>query len=367
MLAPALAEGGSRGAGSASGWLRGPGFDLGFSFGVLALALLLGGAAALEPDLFNAVLFVDVWFLAYPHVASTFTRIAFDRESARANRFLLFGVPPLVLLATAGTAWLGGAALLNTVYFYWQSFHYTRQSQGIARAYRRTAGGAEGRDWLTDGVVLAFPVWGVLHRAAQQQSTFFGAPFWSPAVPREVVALAGAAAILMFAAWAWRQAGALRRGETRALGTTLFVASHVAITVVSYLVLAEITRGWLFINIWHNAQYVLFVWAANARRFARGVEPARPFVSWLSQPRHAGAYGAVCLGLSAAFYLALGQTTARFSQEVLPVMLICHQSVNFYHYVVDAVIWRSRRAPGAVATGAADAAGARSVTAPPAG
>jgi hypothetical protein len=142
---------------------------------------------------------------------------------------------------------------LNTVYFYWQSYHYTRQSYGIARAYRRAAGGAEGRDAWTDIVVLAFPIWGVLHRAAQ-----------------------------------------------------------------------------------------------HARRFAKGVEPSRPFLSWLSQPAHAGWYAAVCFSLPAVFYLVLGQTTSRLPQDVLPILLICHQAVNFHHYIVDAVIWRARRDGGAI-------------------
>jgi hypothetical protein len=350
MQASAIAEEGP--GATPSGWLRAPAFDLVLIGGVLLLALLLGGAAALDPTLFDAVLFVDVWFLAYPHVASTFTRIAFDKTSVRSHRFLLFAVPPLVLFATAGAAWLGGAALLNTVYFYWQSYHYTRQSYGIARAYRRAAGGARGRDWLTDVVVLAFPVWGVLHRAEQRQPAFFGAPLWSPPVPKVLVTIAGGVALLAFAAWALRQVRSLRAGGPPVLGSTLFVLSHVGITAVSYLAISEITRGWLFINLWHNAQYLLFVWAANARRFSKGVEPSRPFLSWLSQPAHAGWYAAVCIGLSGVFYLALGQTTSRFSQEVLPVILICHQAVNFYHYVVDAVIWRTPRGTASRRSGA---------------
>jgi hypothetical protein len=28
---------------------------------------------------------------------------------------------------------------------------------------------------------------------------------------------------------------------------------------------------------------------------------------------------------------------------VLPLVLVTHQTVNFHHYIVDAVIWRSRR------------------------
>ena len=83
--------------GAPPAWLRGPSFDLALIVGVLALALVMGGLACASPELFLSVLLVDLWLLAYPHVASTFTRIAFTREDVRRRWFLLFALPPLVL------------------------------------------------------------------------------------------------------------------------------------------------------------------------------------------------------------------------------------------------------------------------------
>src|SRR5258708_1667843 len=77
---------------SAAGWIRGPAFDLGLILGVFALALLLGGVAMARPWLFAWVIFADFWLLAYPHVASMYTRVAFDRRSARSHWFLLAGL-----------------------------------------------------------------------------------------------------------------------------------------------------------------------------------------------------------------------------------------------------------------------------------
>jgi hypothetical protein len=331
-------------AGVATGWLRGPRFDLAMIAGVLGLALLMGGIAALVPSLFAVVLFVDVWLLAYPHAASTMTRVAFDRRSIREHRFLLFGVPPLVLAATAGATWLGGAAALTTIYFYWQTWHYTRQSYGIARAYHRASGAPAGsRDLLTDVVVFAFPTWGLAHRAHQAQPLFYGSPLIGLPTPWWVVALTGAVALASLVVWAVRRVQRIRAGEP-VLASTLYVASHVLITVVSYVAIDEITRGWLFINIWHNAQYLLFVWAANVRRFERGVDPSRPLVSWLSQPSNVGWYAAVCLACGVLFYLAMSRATANVTLALLPVALVVHQASNFYHYVIDAVIWRSKPA-----------------------
>lgn len=330
-------------ASAPSDWLRGPAFDLGLIAGVLALALLAGGLAWASPALFAWVLFFDLWLLAYPHVASMYTRVAFDRAALREHRFLLLGLPPLVFAATASAAWLGGVLVLNSVYYLWQSWHYTRQSYGIARAYQRSAG-APARDHLSDLVVFAFPLWGVLHRSHQQHPEFFGSPLWTPPVPRLAVALAGALALAALLAWTLRHLQAARAGKPRSTGHALFILSHVVVTGVSYLALDDITAGWLFINIWHNAQYLLFVWAFNARRFRAGVDPARPFLSRLCQPEHVARYALVCLGLSATFYLALGEITTRLTWEALPLVLVIHQTINFHHYLVDAVIWRSRPA-----------------------
>ncbi|WAS98018.1 hypothetical protein [Nannocystis punicea] len=327
-------------------WLRGPRFDLSLIVGVLALALVLGAAGCASPALFAAVLVVDFWLLAYPHAASTFTRIAFDREGARAHAFLLFGLPPLVFAATAGAVALGGVLALNTIYFFWQSWHYTRQSYGIARAYHRSAGVDPAGDRLSDLVVFSWPLWGLLHRAHEQPALFYGGPIWLPPVPKPVVVAGGALALGALALWTARHLRALGSGRPRSAGHALFVLSHVVITAVSYLVVREITLGWLFINIWHNAQYLLFVWAMNARRFRHGVDPRRPFLSRLCQPDQALRYALVCLALSSAFYFTLGQAMGRMAWEVLPFVLICHQTVNFHHYIVDAVIWRSRGRAG---------------------
>ncbi len=326
-----------------TGWLRSPAFDFVFIVGVFAFALTVGATALLVPALFGWIVHADFWLLAYPHVVSTFTRIAFDRESAKRHWFLLAGLPPLVFLATASATRLGGVVALNTIYFYWQTYHYTRQSYGIARAYRRAGGAtAHGRDLLTDAVVFAFPIWGLLHRAHQQPPKFYASPLWSPPVPQALVVVAGGIAIALLAAWTLRTLLAIQRGG--APGYVLFVLSHIAVTAVSYIAIADITYGWLVINLWHNAQYLFFVWAHNARQFRGGIDESHPLLSRISQPGRVGTYALVCFVISAAVYLTLGRATALLSSKVLPLVLICHQTINFHHYLVDAVIWRTRKA-----------------------
>ena len=119
------------------GWLRGSAFDGGLIFGTAGLALIAGYAAGLERQLMLTILAFDIWLLAYPHVIATFTRLSFDTESFHNHRFLILGLPPILLATTFSTAYVVGPWLLFSIYFYWQWFHYTRQSYGLEQIYRR--------------------------------------------------------------------------------------------------------------------------------------------------------------------------------------------------------------------------------------
>lgn len=313
--------------------------------GVVLLSLGLGWVANARPSWFVAVIWADFWLIAYPHVGSMWTRVVYDRESARRNVFLWAGLPLLVLLATASLAHLGGALALNTLYWHWQTFHYTRQSYGIARAYQR-AGVTDGPrhvERLTDAVVFASPAWGWLHRSAQGSGNFFGGPLWLPSVPEAAAHGAGAVAIGLLVAWLWRL-------RWRNPSHVWFVLSHVLITFVSYIAIPEITRGWIFVNIWHNAQYILFVWVRNTERFAGHPASDRPLsggtaLAWLCQERNWMAYAAMVLGVSAGGFALLGASVQGLAlwgggAGLMGAGLVMHQSLNFHHYIVDAIIWR---------------------------
>ena len=122
-----------------AGWLRSPAFDLNLIV-VIALAALACGALALaQPELFGVILVLDLWLLGYHHVASTFTRLCFDKESFKEHRFLVIELPIIVIACTIAAVFIFGSWVLPTTYLYWQWFHYTRQSYGIERMYRRKA------------------------------------------------------------------------------------------------------------------------------------------------------------------------------------------------------------------------------------
>lgn len=308
--------------------------------GIALASLLTGLYVVLYPSAFTAIFIVNGWLLGYHHVTSTYTRLVFDRDSLTANRFLLTWLPLIVLGAVIVTSLALGAWILTTVYLYWQWWHYTRQSYGVSRIYARKAGIASDR--LTTAAVYAIPFWGILYRSYQAPDTFIFSSVRVVPVPLWLVSIVGAFAVMITATWLGRQI------ITRSFATplTLYLCSHIAIFSFGYLLIDDITHGWLVLNIWHNAQYILTVWLFNTNRFKDGIHPKHRFLSYLSQQQNVMKYFAVCLLLSTVAYSLLSFTVSTVGTVIatsLPLFAIVYQAINFHHYVVDAVIWKVRR------------------------
>jgi hypothetical protein len=325
-------------------WLHSPEFDFILIIGVFAFTLIMGEVAMISPKLLLCVLYVNFWLLAPAHLVSTFTRIAFDNTKIRRYWFLLFALPPIVLLATISLTWVGGVIALNTLYFLWQTWHYTKQSYGITRSYKKiTWADVFGNDRLTESVIFAFPLWGLLYRAHQQPVQFFDNPIWCINVPESLLTFIGAFAICSLILWLLRLVYNYIYSSESATGHNLFVVSHVGMTIISYFAVNDIMIGWLFINIWHNAQYILFVWMRNRKQFSSGIHPDHYIVSWLAQPHRKIYYTFLCLIGGVGFYYLLGEVSKLMTWKIIPLALILYQTVAFHHYLVDAVIWRAPR------------------------
>ena len=327
------------------GWLRGRTFDFTFIFGIAAIALLSGWAVVQNPNLFVPIFILDLWLLGYHHVISTYTRLCFDVESVRANRFLLFGLPPIVGVGVVALYFGIGEWTIPTLYLYWQWFHYTRQSYGVSQAYRRKAGGqVTDPAWVTQSVIYLLPLWGILSRSHQAPEKFLGMDLWVIPVPDYVVMVAGGLAFASVGYWVFLRIRSFLQGRT-APAYTLFVVSHLLIFFVGYILTADIDHGWLVINIWHNAQYILFVWLYNNNRFREGVDPKAKFLSTISQTRYVWLYFATCIAIASVVYFLLRQAVSLGEGEVLALGTMVFMAINFHHYVVDGVIWKLRRKP----------------------
>ncbi|MFQ5525062.1 MAG: hypothetical protein ACE5GX_02260 [Thermoanaerobaculia bacterium] len=328
------------------GWLRDPNFDGALIFGVAALALLSGGIVVARPELFPLVLVLDLWFLGYHHVISTFTRLAFDTESFRQHRFLVVWLPFIVLAGAIGLVLVFGGWILSTTYLYWQWFHYTRQSYGIERVYRRKSGEeAVGGERLTRWALYLVPLWGILYRSYQGPETFLGVELRVLPVSLEVVVAAGVVAAAFMAWWLFELGARVLRGGT-IQGHSLYLLSHTVVFVTGYIAIQDIDQGWLVLNVWHNAQYILFVWMFNQNRFREGVDPDHRFLSKLSQRSNWPYYFLTCLLISTLIYFGLERGLhALMPYSTLPLFLVAYQTINFHHYIVDGLIWKVRKKP----------------------
>lgn len=325
-------------------YLRNAQFDFTLVVMVAVWALGAGAAIVIEPKWFWPILFLDVWLLGYTHVVSTFTRLAFDRDSFRQHWPLLIPLPVAVGAVTIALALLVGQWLIATVYLYAQWFHYMRQSYGISRMYLRKAGAVSvSRDYVLDGVIYVLPLWGILSRSREHPESFLSLPIYTIPVPAPLLYAVATVAIVSVVLWAGRELKTLGQPRPDAFHS-VYVASHIAIFTTGYLLIPDINSGWLVLNIWHNLQYVLIVWMFNARRFERGVDRERLFLSTISQPRNVVLYAVVCWAIATGLYFNIERMLAMFSNSIVPLSLLAYMTINFHHYVVDAIIWRRPKA-----------------------
>lgn len=334
------------------GWLEGRAFDGVFIGCVLALAVTSGLVVTARPDWFMAVFLLDIWLLGYHHVISTFTKLAGTPEDRRQNRFLLGPLPLLVLAGVLGLQKTLGTWSIVTVYFFWQWYHYVRQSYGIAVFYKRKAPlPVKENDRLALVTLWALPAWGMLNRCWQGWDSFLGLPIYMPQPPAWLYNLAPLVCIALLSWWAVRRVLSWREGRLP-LGHTLFMLSHFAAFYVSYIWIDDISAGWLVANVWHNAQYILFVWLYQKNRFERD-DLARqtedpPWLQWFAQntPLRIACYFAASLAVTSLFYGTLQHGVRLFTIDqalIFEVHIVLFQAINFHHYVVDSQIWKARK------------------------
>ncbi len=134
-------------------------------------------------------------------------------------------------------------------------------------------------------------------------------------VPEFVVYAAATVALATFGAWSFLRLKAFLNGEGP-IAHTLYMLSHFVIFGTGYLLIEDITYGWLVINIWHNAQYVLFVWLFNTNKFKEGESTKARLLSKLSQPQNRIWYFGFCIALSTVIYASISVSISAAFAEV---------------------------------------------------
>ena len=126
------------------------------------------------------------------------------------------------------------------------------------------------------------------------------------------------------------------------------MVSHLTIFLCGYVLIEEICSGWLLVNVWHNVQYIVYVWLYNQRRFVNGIDPHSRFLSWFSQPgyRRLAMYAFATIALALPIYYLLPQLGLAFDSllknTAVPIAVTLSLTFTFHHYIADAISWRRR-------------------------
>jgi hypothetical protein len=337
----------ARAAPVAAGWLLSGRFDAGFLLGIPTLAICSGAVVLADERFFLPVLLADLWLLGHRHVAESLDRLRGERAAGGRARLVAAGLPLLLVAAIGGIAVGVLAWLPATVYFYWQWFRSTRQSWAAMQLYRRRA--ARGPD-LGDRSLLAAlfcltPIWGLLHRSAQSHAIFMGLDLQLVAVPESFANAVGIAACGAFGLWIVERA--IAWSERRLpLAQTLCVLSHLAVFVVAYGLIADVTVGWLVAAIWYHAQYLAMTWLRHQQRKSDTGDPRAPWIARLAAPRQLGLYSIVALASLAAVVLGHAALVV-----VLPAVALLYLSAELHQFALDLAMPRRSPLPEAVATG----------------
>jgi len=58
----------------------------------------------------------------------------------------------------------------------------------------------------------------------------------------------------------------------------------------------------------------------------------------------------ICISVLTLIYYSSGKILGLLNFTPLPLALVFYQAVNFHHYLVDGIIWRTRKQPAPVLT-----------------
>lgn len=317
-----------------------------FIFINLFAALSAGALASLSVPMMLAVLYIDIWLFANPHIVATYSRIHATSSSIRTHWVLIFVAPILIAIGLTIIALAYEATGLLALYFLLQTFHVTRQSYGIARRYDGRLKAPYQR--LPYFLIYIFPAWGYLHRSAQAPNSFLGYPIWLPPVSQELVSTIATVTIIGTLCWFARLW--YYKGAEQANGLfNSFTLSHLLISVIGYIWIDDITLGWLVVNVWHNIQYLIFVYRQQHRDiktsnagFESESTPTlrKSLIEILKRPT---IFFLACSIFGALFYVIADKAGQNLLWLGFPTVLIAHLILNFHHYLADGFIWKRRR------------------------
>jgi hypothetical protein len=233
-----------------------------------------------------------------PHMYTTFTRTAFDRNYRSKHRAIIASslVIPVVVISLA----LSNLPLLLTIFFFWASIHVLHQIVYVVESYNEKAKTAPGKTSLTPlskaidfAVVLTalYPL--AAYRIAVTKDFTIGPTALNDVIPNIfeqpwVVVLAFLVFGVSLVAFIVKTVIEFRDG-TAHVPKVVFIAVTVS---ASFIVpaLGNLDTAFQGMNVWHSFQYLALTWYANRLREERGALDRQPVLKSISEAGHARQY-----------------------------------------------------------------------------
>jgi hypothetical protein len=315
-------------------------------------ALATAAAAGLVSETFALALFALSFVgLNLMHMGATWARV-YVRPGWQSNRVERLAVPVALVALALGYEAVGGGALLLAAQYFLSFHHALMQNYGILRAsQRRTGRSVDTR--LDLAACLLLPGAALLYRAGLVCDRYSGALL--PSVPAPLVEAMAVAGALALAAFGWREWSARRSGARvdpigvgLLFGTNLLWSALLIGNPHPAMPLYALASG-------HYAQYLYFVWHAEAREPLSGAEmDLRPRLRAALRSSRAhylvgllAIAGAVTLLLT---FLSAGLRATAVWMQWRPESALdlapwaaAMIGVNLEHYWLDHRIWRTRR------------------------
>ncbi len=317
---------------TAGRWIYGPVRDFLFIHGAAGLvALPVAIIAFSAPQLWLPLFLAYSFMLGLPHVSATHVRLHLDEDCRRRFTWLSW-IAPLLIAAPICFVVFACQQLPTLIFAYFiaQTWHANRQNFGIMRRYMRMSGsdprlfinriaeaGVEILPWAAVSTCLCWPA-----------RHYLGYPIKLP--PLEWLLpicvslwVISACIVLLYAVlecYEWSQRRAVP-------GRVLCFWSGALVNILAWVCAREVSWGYLIVSTWHALQYISYVHAF------RSSPPPGARATKLSLLPHLSLLVLVgfCINL---FFRGL-------DNWIPSVVVIVHLSMNFHHYLSDAMIWRA--------------------------
>ncbi len=323
-------------------FLRSKYYDNFLIFGTLLIGVLASQIVLIDNSLFALILTLDLWLLGYHHVISTYSRFL-ESNTWSEHKSLITYLPIIVICSVFLLTKHFGLWLIATIYLYWQFFHYLRQSEGISKAIARKGKCKLDKYYKLDRLTFyIIPIVSFLNLSFQKPTEFLWMPLKFMSIPEPALYILNAIAIILLSIFLIRSIFRMKSGYITK-NMFFFSCTHFIIFIFSYTYVQNINYGWLAINIWHNLQYILFVWLFNTNKYFKG-EVKSPILQFLYSPKRMFQYLTIFFIITTLFYGVIDKSIVYLQPFTsVPLVIVIYQTINFHHYIVDSLIWKLRK------------------------